>query len=214
MPGRSGLCKNKACINPATNKRRQSQSKLSGYCATCAPVFEPALFAQRKVDTRVICSDCAQPFARLYDGRCKTCSSIASSSPSCTYCQVTLEKDSSLRCEYDASCRKTVYMCGSCTLVHGQAVCVACWHKGWNTSCFACRGPLVTTKDYKFKYCSTCFQERFTEESKDVADVISSQFQCFYCRESSSDAVRQHKCGHIESCPGEVLMCDRCVGLH
>ena len=57
-------------------------SKCRGTTSHCTKDFEPDLYAQKKSPGKV-CPRCCQVFVRLYDGSCKNCRSMSSSSSVC-----------------------------------------------------------------------------------------------------------------------------------
>ena len=106
---RSGRCQNKNCVKPATNARRQSRGGLGGYCATCAHIFVPELYAKYKIPLQ-ICPVCTHTFVRLHDGTCRLCKTLPGAGKACAYCQSPLEGDTGLQqCNHTSGCVTVSY---------------------------------------------------------------------------------------------------------
>ena len=92
MPGSQGFCKNSACINPKTGKRRTIQSGCQGYCFTCARTLAPAAAddaCAKKYVKYPKCMRCQTALAQITDPDigARYCKACKWEPDSCHYCQ-------------------------------------------------------------------------------------------------------------------------------
>ena len=220
MPGSSGLCKNKGCVNPKTGAQRQAQSGCRGHCRTCARTFEAATAAEVRAKAYAAkgkCARCQVALAQVTDPAsgaryCKVCAKSpgAAPGPTCAFCRSCTTAATSSVCTGTPGCGRPSIMCERCEGLHGARVCDRCWESVWRSACFACKAPLPTMRTWTARYCHGCFRDRFCGASDDARGVNDPR--CFYCKTDAA-SVATRACTRTEGCPGRVNICDRCADL-
>ena len=137
MPGQAGLCKNKQCWNERTQKRKQAQSGLAGYCRTCAAKFASDLLKEGRVATNAV-----RNAAKYTCYRCGRQQPVPTKRPCCQ--------------------GRRVLMCDDCCAVHKGAVCHMCY-KRWHGKCFRCKAAAVPSTQ-RHHFCDHCYTEHTTQE--------------------------------------------------
>ena len=223
MPGASGLCKNRDCVNPRTGQRRQMACGCNGYCRTCARTFAATAAADaraREYAGKEKCTRCRVALAQITDpvtgGRyCKLCAKqpdLGAYCPdTCAYCRSRNAAVSAAACTWTRGCQRPALMCERCAALHGARVCDHCWRSEWRSACFACSTALPTTQTWAGRFCHGCFMTHFGDG--DAGELPGNDLRCFYCKTDAA-SVSTRACAHSPGCPGQANTCGRCADLH
>ena len=219
MPGQSGLCKNRECVNAKTGKRRQMRSGTGGYCLSCAKTHAPDLAAKCQADERaryLVCESCQAQQAKVTEEGterrlCKGCAKEMQP-PRCLYCRQEGGELTRHGCVASPGCRQGVLLCTRCEeLVGEQKACHVCCLSVLGNGCVFCRGVLPTLRGgrhlWRHRFCQACYLAHFV-----VDEAMPAGGGCYHCHTTGHNC-GPRACTYDEACGGSVVVCDRCVSL-